>query len=65
MVTTRPPAISLRKNLPIVFNEGCVIYEKLNKNDKAKEIYQQIIDKYWEAAKYRTQKNTKPAGTNS
>lgn len=39
--------------------KAALAYEKLNKNDKAKEIYQKIIDAYWESSEVQNAKKYK------
>jgi TolA-binding protein len=39
--------------------KAALAYEKLNKNDKAKEIYQEVIDKYWESSEVQNAKKYK------
>jgi TolA-binding protein len=44
---------------PAYLMKAALAYEKLNKNDKAKEIYQQVIDKYWESSEVQNAKKYK------
>jgi predicted negative regulator of RcsB-dependent stress response len=39
--------------------KAALAYEKLNKNDKAIEVYQKIIDKYWESSEVQYAKKYK------
>ncbi len=41
-----------------LMKEG-LAYEKLNQNDKAKEAYQKVIDKYWESSEVQNAKKYK------
>jgi TolA-binding protein len=34
-------------------------YEKLNQNDKAKEVYEKIISDFWESAEYQNARKFK------
>lgn len=38
---------------PAYLMKAALAYEKLNKNDKAKERYQKIIDQYWDSNEYQ------------
>ncbi len=38
---------------PSYLMKAALAYEKLNKNDKAKEVYQKIIDQYWDSNEYQ------------
>ena len=38
---------------PAYLMKAALAYEKLNKNDKAKEVYQKIIDQYWDSNEYQ------------
>lgn len=38
---------------PTYLMKEALAYEKLNQNDKAKEVYQQIIDQYWDSGEYQ------------
>jgi predicted negative regulator of RcsB-dependent stress response len=44
---------------PAYLMKAALAYEKLNKNDKAKEIYQEVIDKYWESGEVQNAKKYK------
>ena len=44
---------------PTYLMKAALAYEKLNKNDKAKEIYQEVIDKYWESSEVQSAKKYK------
>lgn len=44
---------------PTYLMKAALAYEKLNKNDKAKEAYQTIIDKYWESTEVQNAKKLK------
>jgi tetratricopeptide (TPR) repeat protein len=44
---------------PTYLMKAALAYEKLNKNDKAKEAYQTIIDKYWESTEVQNAKKFK------
>lgn len=38
---------------PAYLMKAALAYEKLNQNDKAKELYQKIIDQYWDSNEYQ------------
>jgi len=44
---------------PTYLMKAALAYEKLNKNDKAKAIYQTIIDKYWESSELQNARKFK------
>lgn len=44
---------------PMYLMKAGLAYEKLNKNDRAKEIYQEVIDKYWESSEVQNAKKYK------
>lgn len=44
---------------PTYLMKAALAYEKLNKNDKAKEVYQTIIDKYWESSELQNARKFK------
>lgn len=44
---------------PDYLMKAALAYEKLNKNDKAKEIYQKVIDTYWESSAVQNAKKYK------
>ncbi len=44
---------------PTYLMKAALAYEKLNKNDKAKAVYQTIIDKYWESAELQNARKFK------
>ena len=44
---------------PTYLMKAGLAYEKLNQNDKAKESYQTIIDKYWESSELQLAKKLK------
>jgi tetratricopeptide (TPR) repeat protein len=44
---------------PGYWMKAALAYEKLNQNDKAKEVYQKIIDKYWESPEYQNARKYK------
>jgi predicted negative regulator of RcsB-dependent stress response len=44
---------------PDYLMKAALAYEKLNKNDKAKEIYQKVIDTYWESSAVQNAKKFK------
>lgn len=44
---------------PTYWMKAALAYEKLNKNDKAIEIYQTIIDKYWDSSEYQNARKYK------
>jgi TolA-binding protein len=44
---------------PTYLMKAGLAYEKLNQNDKAKEVYQTIIDKYWESSELQLAKKLK------
>jgi len=44
---------------PTYLMKAALAYEKLNKNDKAKEVYQTIIEKYWESAELQNARKFK------
>ena len=44
---------------PTYLMKAALAYEKLNKNDKAKEVYQIIIDKYWDSSEIQNAKKFK------
>ncbi len=44
---------------PTYLMKSGLAYEKLNQNDKAKEAYQTIIDKYWESSELQNAKKFK------
>ncbi|HLZ16553.1 MAG TPA: tetratricopeptide repeat protein [Cyclobacteriaceae bacterium] len=44
---------------PTYMMKAGLAYEKLNKNDKAKEIYQRVIDTYWESSEVQNAKKYK------
>ncbi len=44
---------------PNYLMKAALAYEKLNQNDKAKEAYQQIIDKYWDSSEYQNARKFK------
>jgi TolA-binding protein len=44
---------------PTYLIKAGLAYEKLNKNDKAREAYQTIIDKYWESSELQNAKKFK------
>jgi len=44
---------------PTYLMKEALAYEKLNQNDKAKEVYETIITKYWESAEYQNARKFK------
>ncbi len=44
---------------PTYLMKAALAYEKLNKNEKAKEVYQTIIDKYWESSELQNARKFK------
>ncbi len=44
---------------PTYLMKAALAYEKLNKNEKAKEAYQTIIDKYWESSELQNARKFK------
>jgi len=44
---------------PTYLMKAALAYEKLNKNDKAKAVYQIIIDKYWESSELQNARKFK------
>ncbi len=44
---------------PTYLMKAALAYEKLNKNDKAKAVYQTIIDKYWESSELQNARKFK------
>jgi tetratricopeptide (TPR) repeat protein len=44
---------------PNYLMKAALAYEKLNQNDKAKDAYQQIIDKYWDSSEYQNARKFK------
>ncbi len=44
---------------PTYLMKAALAYEKLNQNDKAKEVYQTIIEKYWESAELQNARKFK------
>lgn len=44
---------------PTYLMKAALAYEKLNKNDKAKEVYQTIIEKYWESSELQNARKFK------
>jgi tetratricopeptide (TPR) repeat protein len=44
---------------PSYLMKAALAYEKLNKNDKAKEAYQKIIDQYWDSNEFQDARKSK------
>lgn len=44
---------------PSYLMKEALAYEKLNENEKAKEVYQKIIDEYWESPEYQAARKYK------
>lgn len=44
---------------PIYLMKEALAYEKLNENEKAKAVYQKIIDEYWESPEYQAARKYK------
>lgn len=44
---------------PAYLMKAALAYEKLNQNDKAKDVYDEIINRYWESAEYQNARKFK------
>jgi len=44
---------------PTYLMKAALAYEKLNRNDKAKEVYQEIIEKYWDSSEFQNARKFK------
>ena len=44
---------------PVYLMKEALSYEKLNQNDKAKELYQKIIDEFWDSGEYQNARKFK------